>query len=74
MSILFYDDKADSLAELYLSLSFDDVHGGWLELLAGLNIIDKIHILDVGAGSGRDARYLAQLTGVDNQKASIVSS
>lgn len=73
MSVVFYHDKADALAELYLSLSFEDVHKPWLDYLTELNALDKLHILDVGAGSGRDARYLATLRGVDNQQALVVA-
>jgi SAM-dependent methyltransferase len=73
VSVLFYHDKADALAELYLSLAFEDVHKPWLNFLTELNALEKLHILDVGAGSGRDARYLAQLRGVDNQPALVVA-
>jgi SAM-dependent methyltransferase len=73
VSVVFYHDKADVLAELYLSLAFEDVHKPWLDYLSELNALEKLHILDVGAGSGRDARYLAQLTGVDNQPALVVA-
>lgn len=73
MSVVFYHDKADALAELYLSLSFEDVHKPWLDYLTELNALEKLQILDVGAGSGRDARYLATLAGVDNQPALVVA-
>jgi SAM-dependent methyltransferase len=73
VSVLFYHDKADALAELYLSLSFEDVHKPWLDYLTELNTHKKVYILDVGAGSGRDARYLAKLRGVDNQPALVVA-
>jgi SAM-dependent methyltransferase len=73
VSVVFYHDKADALAELYLSLSFEDVHKPWLDYLTELNTHNDLHILDVGAGSGRDARYLAKLRGVDNQQALVVA-
>jgi SAM-dependent methyltransferase len=73
VSVVFYHDKADALAQLYLSLSFEDVHKPWLDYLTELNIHKKVKILDVGAGSGRDARYLAKLTGVDNQQALVIA-
>ncbi len=43
------------LAEQYNALSFDDVHASWLQYLPE----EKGLALDVGAGSGRDARALA---------------
>jgi SAM-dependent methyltransferase len=73
VSVVFYHDKADALAELYLSLAFEDVHKPWLDYLTELNPLEKLHILDVGAGSGRDARYFAKLRGVDNQPALVVA-
>jgi SAM-dependent methyltransferase len=73
VSVVFYHDKAQALAQLYLSLSFDDVHKPWSDYLTELNALEAPRILDVGAGSGRDARYLAMLTGVDNQQALVVA-
>jgi SAM-dependent methyltransferase len=73
VSVVYYHDKADALAELYLSLAFEDVHQPWSDYLTELNALEKLHILDVGAGSGRDARYLAKLRGVDNQPALVVA-
>ncbi|QNU63988.1 class I SAM-dependent methyltransferase [Vreelandella titanicae] len=55
-SMRFYDDHADRLFDQYQSLSFENAHGEWLHQLpeqAGL-------ALDVGAGSGRDAKALAE--------------
>jgi SAM-dependent methyltransferase len=73
VSVVFYHDKADALAQLYLYLSFEDVHKPWLDYLTELNTHKKVKILDVGAGSGRDARYLAKLRGVDNQQAMVIA-
>lgn len=50
-----YDRQASKFAELYDSLSFEDCHGDMLDLVPerpGL-------VLDVGAGSGRDAGWFA---------------
>ena len=52
----FYNEHAQRLFEQYQSLEFERVHGEWLHHLpeqAGL-------VLDIGAGSGRDARAMAQ--------------
>jgi len=55
-SIQFYDDNARQLADRYESTTFEAVHGDLIEFLpekAGT-------VLDVGAGSGRDAAALAE--------------
>ncbi len=52
----FYNDNAQQLFNQYQSLSFERVHGEWLHHLPtqpGL-------ALDIGAGSGRDAKALAE--------------
>lgn len=54
-TIEFYSKSAEQFASQYDSLSFEAVHNEWLEYLPKEGMI-----LDVGAGSGRDARYLAQ--------------
>lgn len=59
-SIPHYDQHADRLVEQYESLSFEEVHARLLDMLppAGATV------LDVGAGSGRDAAWFAA-TGYD---------
>jgi SAM-dependent methyltransferase len=53
----FYDRHAAALADRYDGIDPDRLHGAWLPLLearpAGL-------ACDIGAGSGRDARWLAR--------------
>ena len=54
--ITYYDANVDRLMSLYESVSFEDVHA---PLLPYLN--DDIEsVLDIGAGSGRDAAALAR--------------
>lgn len=53
-TIQYYTKHAEQLAAQYDSLDFEQVHQDWLEELPRDGIA-----LDVGAGSGRDARYLA---------------
>ncbi len=51
----YYSKNAQALTEQYNSLPFDQVHFGWLPHLP-----EKPGLaLDVGAGSGRDARALS---------------
>ncbi|WP_177168904.1 class I SAM-dependent methyltransferase [Thalassotalea agarivorans] len=53
-NITFYSVNAESLTTQYNSISFESVHKDWLD-----EIPKEGMVLDVGAGSGRDARFLA---------------
>jgi len=55
-TLSFYDENSRQLAEQYNSVGFEQVHGSWQRYwpLSG----DKV--LDVGAGSGRDAKWFAE--------------
>jgi len=53
-NIAYYSKHAESLAENYNRVPFESVHKDWLHALP-----EQGMVLDVGAGSGRDARYLA---------------
>lgn len=60
-NIDFYHQNATSLADSYLQLSFEDVHASWKPYWPAAG--DRQHpvrVLDVGAGSGRDAKWFAQ--------------
>jgi SAM-dependent methyltransferase len=57
----FYNENANKLAQRYLSKSFDEVHQSWSQLLPSVIKNSHARILDIGAGSGRDAKYIAQL-------------
>jgi len=62
----FYNKNANQLAELYLSKTFEQVHQPWLEYLTPvLNKLDA-RILDIGAGAGRDSKYIAQQGAANN--------
>jgi SAM-dependent methyltransferase len=66
--IAFYDTNAKSLASTYESVSFDDLHAPLCALLR-----DHLRlVLDIGAGSGRDAaalvRYGYDVTAVEPSK------
>ncbi|MDX6742463.1 class I SAM-dependent methyltransferase [Actinocorallia sp. A-T 12471] len=52
-----YDENAAELVAEYERLRFADVHAGWLDLLPAA----PARVLDVGAGSGRDAAALSRL-------------
>ena len=56
----FYNKNADCLAKLYLSKSFEQVHQPWLEYLTPILNKPDARILDLGAGAGRDSKYMAQ--------------
>jgi SAM-dependent methyltransferase len=57
----FYNENANKLAQQYLSKSFDEVHQSWSQLLPAVIKNAHARILDIGAGSGRDAKHIAQL-------------
>lgn len=53
-NITYYSDNASALVKQYDSVPFESVHKDWLQAIPKEGMV-----LDVGAGSGRDARYLA---------------
>ncbi|MDO6427172.1 methyltransferase domain-containing protein [Thalassotalea sp. 1_MG-2023] len=57
----FYNDNATELAQQYLSKSFDEVHQSWSQFLPSIIENPNARILDIGAGSGRDVKHLAEL-------------
>lgn len=61
MSSKFYSENAAELAKQYLSKTFDEVHESWSKFLPSIIENPNARILDLGAGSGRDAKYLAAL-------------
>lgn len=60
MPTFFYNKNAKALAQQYLSKSFDEVHQSWHQLLPTILENPNARILDIGAGSGRDAKFIAQ--------------
>ncbi|MCH1928751.1 methyltransferase domain-containing protein [Shewanella sp. A25] len=60
MTPQFYNDNAEQLAKQYLSKSFDEVHQSWSNLLPSILDNSDARILDLGAGAGRDCKYLAE--------------
>jgi SAM-dependent methyltransferase len=55
-SVPAYNRRAAELAQVYESTTFENVHRGVLDVLPA----GSAHVLDVGAGSGRDAAALAR--------------
>jgi 2-polyprenyl-3-methyl-5-hydroxy-6-metoxy-1,4-benzoquinol methylase len=53
----FYDEHAATLFTGYRALAPETVHSGWCDLLG----TESQRVLDVGAGSGRDADWLCQM-------------
>lgn len=73
-SIPYYDRHAARLADQYESLSFEHVHAGLLDLLPS----PASAVLDVGAGSGRDAAWFAangyDVIAVDSSEAMLAQA
>lgn len=61
MTPQFYNENAKELAKQYLSMSFEQVHQSWSQFLPSIIENPNARILDLGAGSGRDVKYLAEL-------------
>lgn len=57
LSTAGYAQEADVLAETYESLTFEKAHRRWLDLMPPA----PSDVLDIGAGTGRDAAGLARL-------------
>jgi len=57
----FYNENANELAQQYLSKTFDEVHQSWSQFLPSIINNPNARILDLGAGSGRDSKHLAEL-------------
>lgn len=55
-TISFYDKNATQLAQQYDSLAFESVHQSWSQYWPKTGAT----VLDVGAGSGRDARWMSE--------------
>lgn len=55
----FYQNYANKLASQYNGVAFSEVHKDWLHVIPQLS---GLNVLDVGAGSGRDAKALAQMS------------
>lgn len=60
VNIQFYNDNARKFASQYLSEPFEEIHACWLPYLTQVFNKSDARILDIGAGSGRDAKYMAE--------------
>ncbi|MCP4324940.1 MAG: methyltransferase domain-containing protein [Psychromonas sp.] len=66
MSASFYNQNAQQLADMYLSKTFEQVHQAWRDHLPAVLKKNDARILDLGAGAGRDSKYLAEQGAVNN--------
>jgi SAM-dependent methyltransferase len=53
-------------------MSFEEIHQGWFSFLAPILSKKHARILDIGAGAGRDSRYLAQQGAQNNIQVTAV--
>ena len=72
MSTNFYNQNAPELADMYLSKTFEEVHQPWLEFLTPILNKPDTRILDLGAGAGRDSKYLAEKGAKNNVQITAV--
>ena len=56
----YYNKNAQKLAEVYLSKTFEQVHHSWQGFLIPILNKDDARILDLGAGAGRDSKFMAE--------------
>jgi len=56
-SVVYYDRHATELADAYESITFESAHP---ELVTLLSSAPTLRILDIGAGTGRDASWIAE--------------
>lgn len=61
MNTDFYTTNAQRLSQQYDSLSPEQVHADWLAHLPSIKPNQTLQVLDLGAGSGRDAAWLASM-------------
>ena len=61
LSRKFYNENSHELAQQYLSKSFEQVHQSWSQFVPAITKNPHARILDIGAGSGRDAKHFAEL-------------
>ncbi|MGN5262727.1 class I SAM-dependent methyltransferase [Aeromonas hydrophila] len=66
MSLAYYQYHAHELAARYQQIPARAVHGDWFTLLEPWLEVAPRRLLDVGAGSGRDAAFLAGLNSGNN--------
>jgi len=57
-AIAYYDRHAVELADSYEGISFEDTHPALAQMLVGK---PQLRVLDIGAGTGRDAAAIARL-------------
>ncbi|MDK9790001.1 bifunctional 2-polyprenyl-6-hydroxyphenol methylase/3-demethylubiquinol 3-O-methyltransferase UbiG [Vibrio sp. D431a] len=56
----YYSENSEKLNQQYNSVTFENVHSQWMEYWPKATNENKvIHVLDVGAGTGRDAAWYA---------------
>lgn len=60
-TVAYYDRHAEDLANSYESLSLEDAHPALLRMLSESYEGQKLSILDIGAGTGRDAAGLSTM-------------
>ena len=58
-ALMYYEEHANSLADGYEALTFEAAHPGLAAIMAAERATGKLRVLDIGAGTGRDAAWFA---------------
>ncbi|KZW98418.1 hypothetical protein JL49_23495 [Pseudoalteromonas luteoviolacea] len=69
MATQYYETNALELAKIYQSHCFESLHANWLTHLEPFLSIKGMTFLDIGAGAGRDAKFIAE----NGQQAKVVA-
>ncbi|KZN41049.1 class I SAM-dependent methyltransferase [Pseudoalteromonas luteoviolacea] len=60
MAAQYYENNALKLAKIYQSHCFESLHANWLAYLEPYLTIKGMSFLDIGAGAGRDAKFIVE--------------
>lgn len=58
-ALTYYQEHAGSLADGYEALTFEAAHPGLAKIMTQERAGEKLRVLDIGAGTGRDAAWFA---------------
>ncbi|MCG7547576.1 class I SAM-dependent methyltransferase [Pseudoalteromonas sp. Of7M-16] len=69
MTAQYYEQNALKLAQIYQTDCFESLHANWLTHLKPYLVKEHLSFLDIGAGAGRDAKFIVE----QNRGAEVVA-